>query len=426
MRHLPGGSWRKLRQHFLSKDNKLAIVFAHLTAMKTPVPKTAPGALAVSLFVWVWLTLPSWADSSEVTLFRTPDGGIQPQAAVDPAGAVHLIYFKGKPQGGDIFYVRREPGEREFSSPIRVNRQRGSAIAMGTVRGAQLALGRKARVHVAWMGGEGASRVTIDGKEATPMLYTRLNDAGTAFEPERNLITWAAGLDGGGSLAADSAGNVYVAWHASPPQNAKGEAGRAVFIARSTDEGRTFERERPANPKPTGACGCCGMRAFADSKGSVYLLYRAANEISRDMTLLVSCDQAASFQLETVNQWTTKACPMSTCAVAECNSGVAVATEREGQVCFNQVERGSLKLSQPTFTQGGEKCRHPTVAANSKGEILLAWTEGTGWEKGGALAWQVFGQDGKPTSQRGRTDGVPVWGLPAAVGQSDGGFLIVY
>src|SRR5205814_227252 len=82
-------------------------------------------------------------------------------------------------------------------------------------------------------------------------------------------------------------------------------------------EGRTFERERPANPKPTGACGCCGMRAFADSKGSVYLLYRAANEISRDMTLLVSCDQAASFQLETVNQWTTKACPMSTCGVAD-------------------------------------------------------------------------------------------------------------
>src|SRR6266404_6244850 len=144
----------------------------------------------------------------------------------------------------------------EFSSPIRVNLQPASAIATGTVRGAQLALGRNSRVHVAWMGGEGASRVSINGKETTPMLYSRLNDDGTAFEPERNLITWAAGLDGGGSVAADSAGRVYVAWHASPPQNDKGEAGRAVFLAQSADEGRTFEREQRANPKPTGACGC--------------------------------------------------------------------------------------------------------------------------------------------------------------------------
>jgi len=37
----------------------------------------------------------------------------------------------------------------------------------------------------------------------TPMLYTRLNDAGTAFEAERDLITVARGLDGGGSVAAD-------------------------------------------------------------------------------------------------------------------------------------------------------------------------------------------------------------------------------
>jgi DNA-binding beta-propeller fold protein YncE len=43
------------------------------------------------------------------------------------------------------------------------------------------------------------------------MLYARLDDAGTAFEPQRNLIQVAAGLDGGGSVAADQAGNVYVA-----------------------------------------------------------------------------------------------------------------------------------------------------------------------------------------------------------------------
>jgi hypothetical protein len=58
--------------------------------------------------------------------------------------------------------------------------------------------------------------------------------------------------------------------------------------------------------------------------------------------------------------------------------------------------------------------------------MLLAWTEGTGWQRGGALAWQVFDKSGKPTSARGRVaDAIPVWGLPTAVA-SDHGFIIVH
>jgi len=366
------------------------------------------------------------ADRSKVGLIRAPEGGIQPQASVDAKGVVHLIYFKGEPQGGDIFYVRRKADEEAFSPPIRVNRQAASAIATGTIRGAQLAIGRNGRVHVAWMGGQGAARAAVNGKEITPMLYTRLNEAGTAFEPERNVITWADGLDGGGSVAADLQGNVYVVWHASPPGNQRGEAGRAVFVTHSTDEGRTFEREAQANRSATGACGCCGMRAFADSKGRLYIVYRAADEISRDMTLLVSRDHAASFDLETVNQWMIKSCPMSSCAFAESDSGVVAATERDGQVYFNVIEPETLSLSHPAPAPGGEKRQHPVVAANSKGEILMAWTEGTAWQKGGALGWQLFDKHGKATAEKGRADGVPVWSLPAAYAQPDGSFVVIY
>ena len=83
-----------------------------------------------------------------VTLMRTPDGGIQPQVAVDAKGVLHLIYFKGSPEAGDIFYVRRDPGATSFSRPLRVNTVPGSAVAIGSVRGAQLAVGKGGRVHV--------------------------------------------------------------------------------------------------------------------------------------------------------------------------------------------------------------------------------------------------------------------------------------
>src|SRR6516165_3493329 len=77
---------------------------------------------------------------------------LQPQAAIDGRGILHAIYFSGPPAGGDIFYVRSSNAGVRFSDPLRVNSQPGSAIATGTIRGAQLAVGRNGRVHVAWNG----------------------------------------------------------------------------------------------------------------------------------------------------------------------------------------------------------------------------------------------------------------------------------
>ena len=88
---------------------------------------------------------------SDVTLVRLPDGGIQPQVAVDASGLIHVVYFKGEAGNGDLFYSRLAAGG-SWTSPLRVNSEPGSAIATGNVRGAHLALGRNARVHVAWNG----------------------------------------------------------------------------------------------------------------------------------------------------------------------------------------------------------------------------------------------------------------------------------
>src|SRR5260221_13134768 len=57
-------------------------------------------------------------ESGKVTLLRVPDKGIQPQVTVDRKGIVHLIYFKGEPAAGDIFYVHAG-ADRKFSKPLR-------------------------------------------------------------------------------------------------------------------------------------------------------------------------------------------------------------------------------------------------------------------------------------------------------------------
>jgi hypothetical protein len=369
------------------------------------------------------------AESGKVMLIRTPAGGIQPQAAVDSSGTVHLIYYNGAPGEGDIFYVRRGSNESRFSSPIRVNSQTGSAIAAGSIRGAQLAVGAHGRVHVAWDGmGKGARPEKFNDKEVTPLFYTRLNAEGTAFEPERNLITYAYGLDGGSSVAADNRGNVYVVWHGRAPGSKEGEAGRAVFVARSQDEGKTFSRESPAVADATGACACCGMRAFADTTGKAYILFRAATEgTERGETLLVSPWPGADFQVTFSHPWKATICPMSSAAISESNSGALLAWETGNDVYFASVDPKTMKVSTPLSPGPGPKRKHPVVVGNGQGETLFAWTEGTAWAKGGDVAWQVFDRNNQPTEVKGHAEaGVPVWSLLSAVPKPNGDFLLFY
>ena len=394
-----------------------------------PVPRVASLGLRLVLLSLCVLpaVLRAAAEPAAIRLERTPDGGLQPQALVDSAGTTHLIYFKGTPAGGDLYYVRRTKEAARFSPPLRINQEPGSAIAVGTIRGAQLALGRGNRVHVVWNGGAGATKPKLGEKAFTPLLYTRLNAAGTAFERERNIIRSAPGLDGGSTVAADNLGHVLVAWHAPRPGNTNGEAGRTVFVARSADDGATFAAETPAISEPTGACACCGMKGMATREGALCLLFRsAATQDLRSETVLVARSPEAPFEIAESHPWKINTCPMSSATLSEAPGGFLAAWETAGQVYFARVDPKSGRVTTPAAAPGMTKKKHPVAASNSRGEQLLVWTEGTGWSRGGAVAWQLFDAEGKPTEKKGRADGVPVWGLATAFATPDGSFTIVY
>jgi hypothetical protein len=375
--------------------------------------------------VLVVLATSALALAAEVRLQRAPAGALQPQAVMDARGGLHLAYLKGDPKACDVFYARREAGKAEFGAPLRVNSQSGSAVAVGTIRGAQFALGKGGRVHVVWNGSGQAT--PKPPTQSAPLLYTRLNDAGTAFEPQRNLINSTLHLDGGGTVAADAAGNVYVLWHGAPENNQAGETGRAVFLARSRDDGKTFERERAVSPEASGACGCCGMRAFADTAGHVFALFRTASTaLNRDMMLLVSRDRGESFKGDYVHRWRIGQCPMSSEHFVAAGGKVLGAWETAGAVQFAALDATTVKAIAPVSPTAPGKGRHPALAVNKAGETLVVWSEGTGWQRGGAVAWQVFGADGRPSGEPQRRDGVPVWGLAAVVAEPDGAFTVIY
>jgi hypothetical protein len=357
---------------------------------------------------------------SEVTVVQTPDGGIQPQAVADEAGTIHLIYFKGDPARGDLFYVQRQRGAEAFSLPVRVNSIAKSAVAIGSVRGGQIAVGKKGRVHVVWAGSDQAKDAN-----GAQLCYTRLNDEKTGFEKQRNLIGNTKFLDGGGSVAADSRGNVCLVWHALKQGDTPGEQNRKLWIARSADEGKTFRPEESAWSEQTGTCACCAAKALFDAVGQMSIVYRGARNGSRDVYLLGSTDHGKDFERITLHPWRISTCPMSTFSLTPRGRGAVAAWETNGQVFFSEINPGTGGFSIPKAAQEGTNQKHPSVSFNSSDEIILVWTEGTGWQKGGALVWQVY-KDGEPTQARGRLErGIPVWGLPSAVA-TEKGFIIFH
>ena len=311
------------------------------------------------------------ADES-VDLVRVPNGGIQPEIAVDRAGVVHMVYLAGEPGAADVFYVRSSDSGKTFSRAVRVNSQEGTAIGAGTIRGAQLAIGRTGTVHVAWNGSDKAlprPPVNPTTKRAgMPMLYARANAAGTAFEPQRNLMTETTNLDGGGSIAADDRGGIYVAWHGNPLSGKGGEDERRVWIARSDDDGATFGKERPVSDPATGVCGCCALRLVATRAGELQLLYRSATAmVHRDIYSLVSRDQGRTFEGGRVQGWEIGACPMTSMSIVA-GTRVLRAWETDGQVYFNSTAPGdSPKAPAVTATTESQRRKHPRLAVNAQG-----------------------------------------------------------
>ncbi len=112
----------------------------------------------------------------KVEVLRTPGEGIQPQTLVDSQGTLHLVFFKGSPNGGNLIYTTREHGKTEWSPGIQVNSDSNNVKRNGVIGSAQIAQGKGGRLHVVWF-----------NMRPPNFWYSRMKDDGSGFETQRNL-----------------------------------------------------------------------------------------------------------------------------------------------------------------------------------------------------------------------------------------------
>lgn len=226
---------------------------------------------------------------AQVQVESLPEQGIQPQVAVSAEGMVHLVYIKGDAKACDIRHTVRRAGGSEWAAPVTVKRTPHSAIAIGSIRGAQIALGKDDVVQVIW---NGSAEAKPDGMAQAPLLHARLMPGATAFSHQQNLLGDTRALDGGASIAANGKGRVAVVWHAAPPGEDE-ESARLVWVRYSEDDGSTFSAPALLNTAQPGVCACCSLRAHLAADGTLSVLYRAATApTERGMCLITETRNA--------------------------------------------------------------------------------------------------------------------------------------
>lgn len=353
---------------------------------------------------------------SQVLVESLPESGMQPQVVVTATGTVHLVYLKGDPKACDIRHTTRRVAGGEWAAPVTVNSKPSSAIAAGTIRGAQIALGKDDSVQVIWNGSADAR----SGKmPQAPLLHARLLPGSKEFTPQQNLMGDTTALDGGASIAANDKGHVSVVWHAAPA-GTTGEAERLVYVRYSADDGGTFSAPTPLNTTQPGVCACCSLRAHLASDDTLSVLYRTATTPnSRGMALITS--KAGRATLRKLDDWKVAMCPMSSASFLPSMKSLRAAWENDGQIVTGLMG-GDVSLEVKT---GPRNAKHPVLAQNTKGQILVVSVIGSGWSKAGRLHWDLLDAEGRITDTSDG-DKLPVWSYAAAYVRPDGGFVVLH
>src|ERR1051325_1184529 len=228
-----------------------------------------------------------------VEALHLPEHPLQPRIALQD-NSVHLAYLTGDPRRCDVQYRAWAKDGKTFSDPVRANSQPGSAVAVGTVRGCELAVEASGRVHIVWNGSDTAlpRKQRSMTEESSPVCYTHSDD-GKKFSAQQSVMQGSWALDGGASIAvltapsegvpgkpaepaSSTASRIAIVWHGADASKPAGEANRGVFIAWSNDHGQTFMAEARQPDASDGACACCGLHAFEDNTGRLGILYRRA------------------------------------------------------------------------------------------------------------------------------------------------------
>jgi hypothetical protein len=320
----------------------------------------------------------------------------QPQVAISPPGAVHVVFGVRNA----IHCATSTDGGRCFAAPVTVGES--GVMALGMRRGPRVAATAGSIAIAAVCGQQGG------GKDGDVQVWHSADASKTWSGPVRVNRVAGSAREGLHDLTAAPDGRLYCVWNDS-------RAGKMeVYGALSTDGGATWGEDRLVYQSPEGPiCPCCQPSAGFDAKGRLHVLWRNSLGGARDMFLTSSADGGRTFDTARKlgqGTWVFNACPMDGGGLAanvdskvqtiwrrqqtiyRCADGQPEAalgrgeqgraTRGPGGVYLTWIERrpGTLLLLAPNATQPtvlAERASDPAIAAkpDGKGPVVVVWEE---------------------------------------------------
>jgi len=364
------------------------------------------------------------AFAAGLVLQPTPDGGLQPRLVTDTEGNVHLLYFRKRidqprAREGNLYYRQYLAAENRWGNPVKVSSNAFNVETFSIAR-AGMAIDATGRIHVIW----------YRSREAE-YLYTRSDEARSAFEPQRSVVSdYLVGVDAGADIAA-TGNQVAIVWGAGDLSR---EYERTVFVRLSADNGATFGAEMMAGNTDIGACACCSLATDFTDTDNLFVAYRSAiNGIGRHMQLLTlgvngnELTKSAYGGVDKLQEWELSSCPLSTNDIAVDKTGQQwLVFETAARIVAKRLDADSpSNLVAEPFIKTRQK--NPAIAFNADGGRLIVWGEGISHSRGGRLNMQLFAADGSNLDAGFRdTIEIPDFSFPAAAVLLTGEWLVLY
>jgi hypothetical protein len=307
-----------------------------------------------------------------------------------------------------------------------VNPEPGTATAW---RGDQpsVAVGKNGNVYVVW-----TTRVESSAKKGTDLYLSVSSDMGATFgTPVKVNDDKVPAAHGMHSLGVADDGRIYVSWLdersvAAPKPSTKAdghhmESNRELFIADSTDGGRTFSRNRKI---ATDACPCCKTALAVAPDGTIYIGWRHVLPGDyRHIAITTSTDAGATFSKPVIvsdDKWVLHGCPVSGPSLAVADNGTlkvlwyaAGEANTPGLYVAESNDKAKSFSGRQLLAQGGVRGT-PVLAAGANSDVAVWEMTGEGGAEG---KFRVVGQNSAPASIGSNVE------LPAAAFSKDGLFV---
>lgn len=241
----------------------------------------------------------------------------EPATATAADGTFYVAWVNHDAKQADVMLAHFNNKAEMQGAPVRVNRQPGAATAW---RGDQpsVAVAADGAVYVLW-----TARVDAGDKHGTDIYLSASTDRGQSFASEVKVNDdKVPGAHGMHSLAVAKDGRIYASWldernvqTPKPSTKAEGhhmESNRDLYVATSTDGGRSFSANRKVASE---ACPCCKTSLAVSADGTLYAGWRQVLPGNyRHIAVASSTDGGTKFSAPVIvsdDRWMLQGCPVS-------------------------------------------------------------------------------------------------------------------